>query len=323
MKTKIVYVLISDSKDNYLEQTLLSIYSLKQIHPDSKITIITDLRTKDYLYNKKDILSKLVSEIITVNVPQSLTNLQKSRFIKTSIRSYIKGSFLFIDGDTLIVDKLNEIDNIDVDFAAVPDKHIPFLEHSWRFLIINSLKKIGLTNYNELNYYINSGVMFVKDNEITHKMFQEWHNNWIKSSKIGINSDQPSLTKALIENDIQVHILDGIWNCQITENGLKWLNKAKILHYFASMGKEYKNNEVLTLQNESIFQEIKHGEYSSIEKAYLSCKELFLPNITLIGKIESDYRASLFYKLNLKIYYSSSKVRKILNNISRIFLRLL
>lgn len=224
MKTKIVYVLISDSKDNYLEQTLLSIYSLKQIHPDAKITIITDLRTKDYLYNKKDILSKLVSEIITVNVPQSLTNLQKSRFIKTSIRSYIKGSFLFIDGDTLIVDKLNEIDNIDVDFAAVPDKHIPFLEHSWRFLIINSLKKIGLTNYNELNYYINSGVMFVKDNEITHKMFQEWHNNWIKSSKIGINSDQPSLTKALIENDIQVHILDGIWNCQITENGLN-------LHY--------------------------------------------------------------------------------------------
>lgn len=322
MKTKVVYVLISNENDIYLEQTLLSIYSLKQIHPESKISILTDIQTKEYICNKKEILSILDIEIIEVNVPENLTNLQKSRFIKTSIRSYIKGSFLFIDGDTFILDNLNEIDNIDADFAAVPDKHVSFSEHSWRLLITNSFKKIGLTNYDKLNYYINSGVMFVKDDDLTHKIFKEWHSNWLKSSKIGINSDQPSLAKAIIDNNLQVHILNGNWNCQITENGLKWLKEAKIIHYFASMGKEYMNNEVLTLQKKSIFKEIKNGGYSSIEKAYFSCKKMFLPNITLIGKTESDYRASLFYKLNLKIFNSSSQLRILLNYLSRIFLKL-
>lgn len=50
----------------------------------------------------------------------------------------------------------------------------------------------------------------------------------------GINYDQPSLAKANELMGCKICKLDDIWNCQINANGLPFLSKAKIIHYFAS-----------------------------------------------------------------------------------------
>ena len=43
MKTKIVYVLVSDSSDYYYEQTLISAASAKMWNPDAEIVVVVEV----------------------------------------------------------------------------------------------------------------------------------------------------------------------------------------------------------------------------------------------------------------------------------------
>jgi len=42
MKTKIIYVLVSNENDCYLEQALVSIYSLRLYNPDANLLLLVD-----------------------------------------------------------------------------------------------------------------------------------------------------------------------------------------------------------------------------------------------------------------------------------------
>lgn len=249
-----------------------------------------------------------------------LNKMQRSRYIKTSMRFHISGDFLFIDGDTIILKPLNEVDQILADFSATPDKHVTIMNHAWNSSIQRSLRKIGGKFLTPESYYINSGVMFVKDSNSCRVLFKRWNENWIKSSNKGIHSDQPSLAKTINELNFSVNILDGAWNCQITENGLKWYKDAKILHYFASMSKEFTNNEILKLHYNSFFQKIKDNDIS-YENALnmISCP--FMSTITLIGKYESEFRVTAFYKLGYKLFHVNKNFSTILDYMSKIVLK--
>ena len=86
---------------------------------------------------------------------------------------------------------------------------------------------------NEL--YFNSGVMFVKDTAIAYKLYDEWYRVWENGIKnLSISIDQPSLARANELAGYPIKEIDGIYNCQIVENGLKYLVNAKVIHYFAS-----------------------------------------------------------------------------------------
>lgn len=45
MKTKIIYVLVSNENDCYLEQALVSIYSLRLYNPDANLLLLVDEET--------------------------------------------------------------------------------------------------------------------------------------------------------------------------------------------------------------------------------------------------------------------------------------
>lgn len=321
MNAKIVYVLVSDKSDYYLEQTILSIISLKKKNPKAHITLLTDRYSNSSFNKERNQINTLIDEKIIIDVPEDMNKMQRSRFIKTSIRLNILGDFLFIDGDTVILKALDDIDRIQSDFSAVPDKHVTIINHAWNHSIQKNINKIGGKTLNPNEYYINSGVMYVRDTDLTKKLFKQWNENWIKSKKKGINSDQPSLAKTLCELNIPINILDGIWNCQITENGLRWYNDAKILHYFASMSKDFKNNEILPLQNNLFFQNIKDC-IISYEDALTKISCPFLTNITLIGKYESEFRVTPFYKICYMTYHFNKKLSTIIDFISKIFLKI-
>ena len=103
MTTKIVYVLTSSSKDTYLERTLISAFSARLHNPDATLLVVTDQVTMDNLKGKRAEIKKYVTYFIVVDIPAEYNNMQKSRYIKTNLRKFVKGNFLYIDCDTVIV----------------------------------------------------------------------------------------------------------------------------------------------------------------------------------------------------------------------------
>ena len=266
MKTKIVYVLVSSNNDIYLEQAYVSMYSVKYYMPDAHITLLTDKLTEATFIGVRKKEIQYVDELISTEISGNYTASQRSRILKTSVRKYIKGDFLFIDTDTIVVRPLYEIDNMEADIAACWDTHSPFVSNPYRSMCIEHGKKLGWPIENETVYY-NSGVIFVKDNEQTHKFYELWNKNWLEGCKKKIYMDQPAFAKTNYMLGHPAQTLDDIWNCEL-KHGVKYLKDAKIVHYLCTNISKKNNQQVFVLNEKDILLQIidNKGEIPSLIK---------------------------------------------------------
>lgn len=229
MKTKIVYALSSDDNDMYLEQVLLSSYSLKLHNPHCHAVLVVDDKTEKSLVDKRMQIMNNIDERVVVETPQDLSKKECSRYLKTTLREHIQGDYLFIDGDTIVCRSLEIIDQGQHEVAAVLDCHNQIYEGKiWEFAIMGH----AVITEQDKRYY-NSGVMYVKDTPKAHELYKAWHQTW-NNYRIEKNIcvDQPALAKANSEMGYVIKELDGTWNCQILGNGLRFLHEAYIIHYF-------------------------------------------------------------------------------------------
>lgn len=314
MNTKIVYVLTSSSKDFYLEQTMLSIYSLKLHNPTANVTIVTDKDTIDSLVGERQRINELADNIISPSIPSELNNIQKSRYLKTTLRESIKGDFLYIDTDTIIVDSLKEIDDFKFDVAAVIDKHINIGRHPGK-IDIYKFAKIFNWNIPENDLYFNGGLMYAKDTKVAHDFYRTWHELWYDGViNKGINIDQPSLARANEINGYPIVELDGVFNCQIIENGLRYLCNAKIIHYFASNVGRWDCPYVF--RDDKIYQLVREkGITDEIKSLVLNAKSAFTDKSMIIGGNMIDAFYSKVCGMARKIYYNFPKFNKAIDSI--------
>ena len=96
MRTKIVYVVTSDETDVYLEQALLSVFSLRKHNPNAYVELVVDQNTNTTITGKRGEILKYIDNKVVVNVPEEYNKLSRSRWLKTSLRQHIKGDFLYI-----------------------------------------------------------------------------------------------------------------------------------------------------------------------------------------------------------------------------------
>lgn len=304
MKTKVVYVLTSTDCDYYLEQTMISLQSLRLFNKNISVALVVDKRTKDNLVSNRGKILDDVDECIVVDVPKAFSQVQASRFIKTSLRRQINGDYLFIDGDTVICSDLSEIDRIGNDLCLVFDCHIRDVrKHQHIGDIMRWASQIEWTPRTE---YFNSGVFFVRDSEIAHKFYDQWHKEWLKNCDNGFPRDQPSMGKA-------DNILGGVltelspeWNCQIVENGLAYLDRAKIIHYFSSNNSE-KNPCPYLLANKQYYRQIRENGYTipdNIEQMLLNPKALFVDKTTILSGNDTYFFNTPLIRFLKDIYYS-------------------
>ena len=256
MTTKIIYVIVSDETDTYLEQALISVYSARLHNQDAHIGIVIDNRTAETIINKREEINKYIDDTIVINIPGEHSKAYRSRFIKTNLRNLVKGDFLFIDTDTIICNPLNDIDDISWDICAVRElnKHNKFSdEEPWMYQLA---KKVGIEKELWGEPYFNSGVMYVKDTETTHSLYNKWHQYWQDYTQKGLHTDQTPLCMANKIEGHPIHLLDDTWNCQIKYEGINYARSAKIVHYFYGMDE----NEFL-FSTHSIFNTIKETGY--------------------------------------------------------------
>ena len=251
---RFLYTLTSSLKDNYYEQFLLSLVSLKIKMPDAQVVLLCDTKTKNNLTENRREYKKHISDVITADAPESYSQIEVSRWIKTSMRRLVRGDFLFIDCDTVITDDLSSITDLGVIFGACLDKHTLIDKHHKNHMLIDDDKRLGFCSYKS-NRHINSGVIFCADTEETVKLFDRWHELWLLSKSKNILRDQPAFNMAIYENESLFTELNGIWNCQISYNSLPYLADSKIIHYFAS--NMYLNQTPFLLASDNIIEQIK------------------------------------------------------------------
>ena len=240
-----VYVLVSGKNDLYYEQALMSTYSLRNLMPDANIILLVDDKTENSINSpslKRGEIKKYVTKMISVRFDEKVSNVERSRLIKTSIPEYVDDDFLYIDCDTIIAEELSEIEKIPYKAAGILDGHVMLDEHIHKKYFLERDKKLGFHGTQAANCNINGGVIFARKSEESENLFKAWNEAWKYSAyKKHDFHDQSALNEANYRTGLKMQLLDGKWNCQPSHGGLAFLKDAKIIHYYSSefSGKNY------------------------------------------------------------------------------------
>ena len=322
MQTKIVYVITSTPNDVYWEQTYLSIFSLLQHEKNPHVVLLTDDKTNATFTGSRAKILDLVVDKIVVPFDGEVSNMRRSRWLKTKMRELVKGDFLFIDSDTIINAPLHDIDECHLLIGSVEDAHRPLNSHYGKEKLLRQAKTLGFS-IDEEPFYFNSGVLYVKDSKQTHELFELWHKNWEKSISYGINQDMPALMQANIQMGHLIQRMEGQWNCQLMY-GFNYFVNARIIHYFASRYTTNNGGYIYDFMNPQTMLHIKQtgkidAEIQEKLQNPLSC---FSADIELIGGYDVDILNTHIYKLVRLIYLKYptlfSMVQSILYRINKI-----
>lgn len=234
MKTKLIYVLTCAPKATYIEQALMAVWSARYHNPDVHIVLLVDDKTDVLLTGKRGTILNYISEKIVVPFEnEQLSPIYRSRWIKTQVRQMVDGDFLFVDCDTICQRPLNDIDNYDCEVGAVWESHLPIGEFcaSLYKAAKDANEMIGVDMSKE-QYYFSSGVLLVRDTEISHQLFKLWHTYWKEGNEKGLKIDQPSLAKANREVGHIIKQIPDTYNC-ILFTRPPFVREAYILHIAA------------------------------------------------------------------------------------------
>lgn len=306
MRTKLVYVLASTENDLFYEQCLISVFSAKLYSPNIKIVLVVDNKTQSTLKGNRKEITDYVDDIIVKDFPKETSMFMRSRIMKVGLRSLIKGDYLYVDCDTLIVNTLESIDSISGSVAAVLDGHVKLKNHPIYTLFKKQCDTIGF-DLSHTEDYFNGGVVFAKDDEVSHNLYSLWHNNYLSGISYDICMDQPSFNKSVYENNYRIVELPGEWNCQV-RFGAKYTASANILHFCSK-----KNMPLASIASRDYLYKVKkHGLKAPdlIEKVR-SWKNATLLDGTLCTFMDYSFVFSKEYENARKIFVQKSVERQI------------
>ena len=295
----VCYILVDDKRLIFYNQLLISLFSLRKWNSLLPVVVLMDTDTEFIIRGTNSSeLSDWNISCISVSVPEKFSQKEKSRYLKTSLRSYLAGDILYVDTDTVIADALPKTVS-DADLAMVQDGNWSvcadkadsineLYKSTWRDQL---LLKCGYT-FNKNRPYFNTGVLWFRDNENMHLFFRKWHQEWLNCKSKGVIYDQPSLNYLCSLTENRVGELDGSWNVQVSAPlSIRYLEVAKIIHYY--------NNQ------ESVYQmavpEIQKEGYKSahVQKILNNPKEAFFRyKLVRVDEVAEDITSnSAFYVL--------------------------
>ncbi len=230
--TKYLFVLTSSEKDFFCEQTLVAIASLRVHNPGAFVTVLTDDRTAATLTGNRAALKEAVDELKVMDLPEDLSPMLRSRYLKTVMRNVIDGDFLYMDSDIAIVGDLSIPAEWTGDIYAVLDFHTNLSKAINRKKILNNAKMLGFSPI--LNDEIfNGGVMYAKDTPKAREFFKTWHELWQYCVTKNFPYDMASLAEANFKFGYITQKAGGEWNCQMAY-AREFIPNGKVFHFFGS-----------------------------------------------------------------------------------------
>jgi len=307
----IVYVLCTDRLE-YLYVLAASTTLTRAAIPACPMVCVTDRQTSEFALASGVRLQDWVQEVVVVETPhqQPLVN---SRFLKTTLRSHVTGDILFLDLDAVVVhpDLLDRLDSS----CLAASQNRDHVNRAGEFPA-----DIGQSIYAPMGWdhpfqpYVNSGVLFCRDNHQCHALFRRWHELWNEQKeRTGSHLDQPALNQALRESPSCLTLMPGNFNSPV-DVGPEFEKDAWVYHYYLSVysGKP-KPDSLLGLVGNGI-QRRGRVDPSAFRWA-LNQKRAFLPEA---GRILPAIKRGLWsHALHLGQDGSHHLIHKLLKKISR------
>lgn len=257
----VVYVIADSEKLFFYNEMMKSLTSIRMHMPEQKVCVLTDDRTYDILKRVNAEVFEL-ADVMCVPVSDDYSQVERSRLLKVTVRQRLSGDLLYIDTDTVICDALPEI-KTDKSIGMVLELHSYRNEINW-YLTDRYDQQSGL-DLGNYKYFFNSGVVWSKDDEHAHRIYEKWHALWEQTRKNGTPRDQSPLNYTVREEIEHIEILNGIWNCQLARAfsmGLNYLADAHIIHYFNVKTSAYMFGQDeyrdLPYNDERIIEMLKH-----------------------------------------------------------------
>jgi hypothetical protein len=226
-RLQVCYVLVCQGWDRHAQMTWLSAQSLRRHESDVKITLVTEPETHRALQSVGKLLG-VVDDVVTIETPIEDRRL-RAFHLKTLMRGYVDGDFLFIDGDTLVVNRVGDAFDFDAEVAAAVDFNFDhtFFPRQLR----GPYTKLGWTY--PLPFYFNSGVVLMRDTRAVRQLSEEWTRRWSLLVEEGVPGDQDAFASALFARSIKWTRLPKAFNSIVIKRNYRF-REAKILHFFGS-----------------------------------------------------------------------------------------
>lgn len=276
MKTKIVYVVASLDDDIYMEQAIVSAWSARHYNPDCQIEMVCDQDT--FVTLNSGIRARYKSLFNKIHVREfqpKQSMMERSRWMKTTLREIIEGDYLYLDTDTVVCADLSYVDDFTFDIGMVLDQNCDFGSFIYREGVIKRTQRLYDTDISNEARYFNSGVSYVKDSPTTHELYYTWHKYWKdkRTEPEGLK-DQSALAVANKKLGHIITEISGNLNCQVMAS-IQYLHTAKIMHYFNTL---FTSKQCLNpFYGEALFEYVKHnGITEDIEYKILNNKSLFV-----------------------------------------------
>lgn len=286
VKNKIIYVITSTGNDFYSIMTRVSIASVRISNPDIAISLYCDNITHNCLISTNDEILKEVDETISIKVDDERPEF-RNRFIKTQLRKYVKGKFIFMDSDILVRRDIKELFDLEVDIAAA-------MNHCADD-ITKATSQSDRDTFEKMNWvlpktaYYNGGFIYYNDTELSHKFSDMWYNNWqLTSSYTAKYRDQPALNYSIENYGGKTMLLSTEYNAQIKAQ-INTFKNAKVWHYYSSQevaeyfAFEKYINEIILLK--------KTFEKNTVEKLMQSSHPFYKDNFftkRIIDKVQKS-----------------------------------
>jgi hypothetical protein len=182
----------------FVEEAIRSAQSLRKIDNSANITIVTDNKIDNSLFDK------------VIIKPSNIQNYKDGLAykIKHIYQSSIYDETLFLDSDTYICEPCDHLfELLDFfDIAIAPDPTDPWQAKSPKSL--NRLK--ACTPYN-------TGVIIFKKNESNDTLFKRWFDIYQSKINQGIldkENDQTSFMEAWLQSGSKIYVLSHAWNAR-------------------------------------------------------------------------------------------------------------
>ena len=225
---RVCYVLVADGWDRHAQMMWLSATSLRLQEPEAKIVLATDAPSLESFQRAAPQLLSLVDDVVVIDTPMEEKRL-RAFHLKTLFRSHIDGDLLFLDGDTLVIKPLAAVLQHDAEIGAVLDFNHngpwfpPQLEESYL--------RLGWTY--PLEYYFNSGVLFLRDTPAVRAFAKEWTRRWLLLVGEGMPGDQEAFVSALYAMPVSWRRLPNAMNSITIKRNYRF-REARVLHFFGS-----------------------------------------------------------------------------------------
>jgi hypothetical protein len=272
--------------------------SLKRVEPDSFITLLVDNQTDVDCKREIEKIRRYVSEYIIVPVEDGFPAIARSRYIKTSMRKYVEGDFLYVDADTVWNAPIEKSD-FTHDIMGVLDGHCLLANHPMKKGIEEDFRKVGFNP--EVEKYVNGGVLFSKDSDVSREFFDLWHETWRKTSAGRYFIDMPSLNYAIKQMGNSFALLPDSYNVQISRSW-EYFPHAKLIHFFTGWRNDCFESPYL-FQKNSFWEEVQQNGIS--EPVYVAINNplmSFEKTLGVYGQDERKFRNTALYGFVLDIY---------------------